>query len=313
LRYRVHRHDTHARGRKFEGERDAVEVRAYPAHRSHVRLGQLERRMCHDRAVDEQPDCLVVGKGVRRHRLADVGDRKRRQREDRLAGHVQRFPARGQHLDAWTCLQQLLRHPGAGLLEMLAVVQHHQHAAAAYVFHHRFEDRRPGLLDESEDRRHGLRHESRIGQRRQLHEPDAVLEVGQQSFGELERQSCLAQTADPGKGQQTGRPQRMGAPCEVAFVPDIARQRARQVVPVSRGGRGSYIGRGDLHRKAVAVPGHGLDRSVGEDAAQSRNLHRQIAFLDYQIRPNELEQLFLSHELAGALDQHPQQVERPAR
>jgi hypothetical protein len=66
-----------------------------------------------------------------------------------------------------------------------------------------------------------------------------------------------------------------------------------------------------MRDKPVAAPGHGLDatralRSGIEDAAQRRDLDREIAFLNHRSRPDDTHDLVLRYEIARAVDQGAQ-------
>ena len=92
--------------------------------------------------------------------------------------------------------QQLSCQFGAGLRQVLAVVEQEQQAPVLDEFHQGFEDRPPGLFLYAEHRGHRLRDEARIGDRRQFHEPHAVGIVVQHLCGHLQRQPALAEAAD---------------------------------------------------------------------------------------------------------------------
>jgi hypothetical protein len=69
--------------------------------------------------------------------------------------------------------------------------------------------------------------------------------------------------------------------------------------------------------KPVASAGHGLDPAVAagypaQHPAQRRNLHRKVAVLDRLARPRRLDQGVLRNHCARALDQGPQQGDRPS-
>ena len=51
-----------------------------------------------------------------------------------------------------------------------------------------------------------------------------------------------------------------------------------------------------------------LDRSI-QNAAQRRNLHRQVGILNRRSRPDGLHDLILRNEIAGAFDKHAEDIE----
>ena len=67
----------------------------------------------------------------------------------------------------------------------------------------------------------------------------------------------------------------------------------------------------DARREAVAAAGHGADQIATEHLAQGVHLHRDVALLDHEARPDTIEQLVLADQLAGPLGQDHQQVEGP--
>jgi hypothetical protein len=93
----------------------------------------------------------------------------------------------------------------------------------------------------------------------------------------------------------------------------------RPVVAIA-GRRSGYRwgdGLSPCHRrnKAVAAPGNRLDAAalsavLIEDAAQRRDLDRQIAFLDYRSGPHGLHDRIFRNQLPWPLDQQAEQAER---
>ena len=75
-----------------------------------------------------------------------------------------------------TGTQQRLGKGGAGFDQVLAVVQDQQQAPGPEVIREGLGQRTARLLANTQNGGHSLGHESRVGQRRQFHQPNAVIE-----------------------------------------------------------------------------------------------------------------------------------------
>ena len=112
---------------ELDGEREAVEAPAQRGHRDGVALVDLERRLDGGGPVGEEAHGVGVG---------DAGDRalprgrrgQRRQRDDHLAGHAERLPARRQHPQGSGRGEQAVDEVGDVDDDVLAVVED-DHAA----------------------------------------------------------------------------------------------------------------------------------------------------------------------------------------
>ena len=89
---------------------------------------------------------------------------------------------------------------------MLAVVQHQQQAPAGQPVPHDVRRRPARLVGHAQRARHRRGHQVRVGQRRQLDQPDAVRVVAGHRPRRLQRQARLADAARPGQRQQPGLP-----------------------------------------------------------------------------------------------------------
>jgi len=76
---------------------------------------------------------------------------------------------------------------------MFAVVKDDEALPVADAAHQRLDDRPPRLLLHAQDRRHRLRHDLRVGERRELDEPDAVGIIVHDVDRDLQRQARLAE------------------------------------------------------------------------------------------------------------------------
>jgi hypothetical protein len=126
--------------------------------------------------------------------------------------------------------QQPIGQPGAGLGEVLAVVQHQQHLAPADVLDQPLGRRGAGPVDQAERRGDRPRHQRPFGQGGQLDPPHAVLEVARRAhpLGHRQRQARLAGPADAGERDQPAGGQQLLDLRHLALAADEARQRQRQ-------------------------------------------------------------------------------------
>ena len=82
-------------------------------------------------------------------------------------------------------LQQVFGQLGAGLDDMLAVVQHQQQVLFAQLFGQRRQHALVGLVAHPQHQGDGLVYQGRVGQRGQLDQPHAVGIAGQELAGGL--------------------------------------------------------------------------------------------------------------------------------
>jgi hypothetical protein len=150
-----------------------------PAHRG----GPIDKQRGGVRRTDIAVAVVVSVEGQRRNRV------------DPLEGHQEPSPAGCQHAHPWAARQQTLderRHPAG---EVLTVVQHQQGTAIGQGGQHRVVDAAALLLAKAERGRYRGADHRRIGDRHEVDEPHAVLEVAGQVRGDGQRQSGLARAA----------------------------------------------------------------------------------------------------------------------
>ena len=113
---------------QLDGQRQSIEAAADLGHRWQVLGGQPEPEHRGRGAVGEQPQ----RGGVHRFPEADRWrrHRQRRHRVDPLAGGGQRFAGRGEDPHPRAAAQEVVGQPGAGVEEVLAVVEHDQQLPA---------------------------------------------------------------------------------------------------------------------------------------------------------------------------------------
>ncbi len=234
-----------------------------------------------------------------------------------LTDDAERFAAGRERACSCARVQQLLGPAGAGLDEVLAVVEHDQQLAMAHEVEQRVEQRTARLLVHIEHAGHHARHKHRVGDRRQLDEPHAVLVCGLHRVGHLERKTCLADAAGAGQRQQVRVGQQLDHRRELGLASDQRGQVQRQVVRNARAfdccrclllRRARIVGV-QRQREAVAAPGHRDDRLGAEQLAQRRDLLAQVVFLDHETGPDEREQLVAADHAVAPLDQRDQHVE----
>ena len=135
-----------------------------------------------------------------------------------LAADVQRLAARREDLRLDPRLQEFGRELGARLQQMLAVVEHDQHATVLDEPRQGLGDRSPGLLLYAYDGSHRLGDEPWIGQRRELDQPDSVRVLVHHAGGDLQRQPRFADAAGARQRDEPGLRQELR---------DLRRARAR--------------------------------------------------------------------------------------
>jgi hypothetical protein len=140
----------------------------------------------------------------------------------RLAGDAQRLAARGEDRQRRRRLQQLPGELGAGVHEMLAVVEDQQHAPAPRVSHQRLDHGTPGFLFHSQHRSDRLRDARGLREGRELDQPHAVGEERQHLAAHFQRKARLAGAADAGEGGEARGAERRREVRDLAFAPDEA-------------------------------------------------------------------------------------------
>ena len=207
--------------------------------------------------------------------------------------------AGGQDAQAGAAPQQRLGQRGAGVEQVLAVVEHQQQAPGGQ--RRRSACRRaagPAARARRARAATACGHERRVGQRRQLDQPDAVRVVGRPARRRLQRQARLADAAGAGQRQQPRRRQQRARPRP-------ARARARRSWSAPPAGWSSRLrdgaGRGVRRRwrcrdladedRGAQVVG-GLVRLGVQLAAQRRGrlvvlAQRQVAPAGLRVEPHQ--------------------------
>jgi hypothetical protein len=125
-----------------------------------------------------------------------------------------------------------MRQPGAGVYQVLAVVEEQEQALVPQVVDEHLVQGASRLLMDAQRGSHGLLDEGRIGQGRQLHQPGAPGKVVEQIGSHLQRQAGLARAARPGEGQQARRREQALDFGHLALAAHKAGELDRQVVGI---------------------------------------------------------------------------------
>ena len=122
-------------------------------------------------------------------------------------GHVERLAARRQNPKSRAGTQQGIDEPGTRLDEVLAVVQDQQEPSVPQRIDDARGQRAFRLLGYVQGGRQGLWNQRMVGQRRELHQPDAVLvcllraqRTAEQTTGDLVAEPGLPDSASAGQG-----------------------------------------------------------------------------------------------------------------
>ena len=210
----------HPGGGQLDGQRDAVQRAADGRHRHRVPLGDREAGPGRGRPVREQLHRLEARqfRGVpRRVRGRHV------QRRDLTHGFLrdaQRLLAGGHDPQLRAGRQQPLAEGGAGVHQMLAIVEHDQCLPRLQRVGQRVSQRAPGLGVDADERGHPGDDQVRLPQVAQLDHVDAVREVAGRGGHQPQGQPGLPDAARAAQGQGPGLVQRLAQIAEFAFPPD---------------------------------------------------------------------------------------------
>lgn len=132
------------------------------------------------------------------------------------------------------CSEQPVRQPGHGGRQVLAVIQHDEHAAVADMLGHRHRRVLPGVLRHAERAGHGLADQARVGDRRELHPAHAAWELRPRRAGGGQRQPGLAGAAGPGQAHQPAAGEGVDHLLQLPLPPDQRDQPHRKPIGVQR-------------------------------------------------------------------------------
>ncbi len=187
---------------QLDGQRDPGQQAADRADPLLVLLGDRELRVDRGRALGEQRQRRVAQPGPAGQRAARGRHRQRRDRPQVLAGQREPFPAGREQPEPGRGPQQVVGQRGAGVEEVLAVVEDHQRPALPQVLGEHARRAPAGFVVHAQRLEHGVRHERGVLQPGELDQPDAVGERAGQPGGGLHGQPRLADPARAGQRDQ---------------------------------------------------------------------------------------------------------------
>jgi hypothetical protein len=159
---------------------------------------------------------------------------QRRDAPRHLALDPERFTARGEQPHPRAGAYDRRGKRRADIDQVLTVVQHNERAVAAELLNERRLGAPPVGQGEAGRGRHLGRHQLRIGERRKLHEPCAVLERGRAPRREFAGKPALARPAGPAEGQQPRADEQPLDFAELPLATDEAGRLMRHIVPPRR-------------------------------------------------------------------------------
>ena len=199
-------------------------------------------------AVGEQPDRL---RGADRVQVVVIGGRVHGgDPVDALAADAERLPARREQRGLRAVAQQRIRELGAGVEDVLAVVQQQEQAALADRLHHRVHDGQARVLGYAQHGGDGDGGQVRVLQRGKIREPDPVARPVQELGRHLKPEAGLARPARAGERDQAGGGDQAAHLGELTVAADEARHLRREVVeqlrvverPEGRESQGETVG-----------------------------------------------------------------------
>ena len=224
------RQHAHPRRRQLDGQRDAVQPGTDLGHGRRVLGRHLERGLHRHRTVAEEPHRRVAGRRFDRSRLPEVWHGKRRHPPDDLTGDAQRLPAGGQEAQLGTGAQQGVSQPGAGIGEVLAVIEHQQQTPELQRVSERRRQRPAGGLTHAQGGSHRPGHEGGVGNGGQVDQPHAVWAVRQQAGRDPQRQPGLADAPGAAERHQAMLGQERPHGGALVLAPDEAGELDGQIV-----------------------------------------------------------------------------------
>jgi hypothetical protein len=198
--------ELHARSRQLDRQRDAIQLLADLGYIRGVVSCQCKSRIRFLCTLGKEPRRFVA------HKLPGVSQvfeilrqRQRWHTIDCLSIDSQRLPARRDDFQFGAGMQKMVREPGTGLDEVLAVIQHEQHLFAAQIIGEGVDQRDALGFAQMEDGGNGREDVGRVGQRRELDEPDPVFERRNLLCRKLQAEPGLPRPARTDKRQQARR------------------------------------------------------------------------------------------------------------
>ena len=187
---------------QLDRQREAVQPAADVDHRAGVLRRQREVGPACRGPLDEQRNRCTLHQRRRRGERIGSRERERRDRELLLAVDVEHDAAGHQNLERGTGVQQFL-HQGRGIGHLLEIVHEQERPAeAAKMLGDRPDQREIAALTNTERPGNGRCHQPWIGDRREVDERHAAVEVKDEIFCHLNGQARLACAAWSGQRHQ---------------------------------------------------------------------------------------------------------------
>lgn len=200
-------------GRQLDRQGDSVEPVADLADQRGVSTAQGEVLLYCRGPLDKEGDS-VTGRGARRDRRPLPGQRERWYFQDGLARNVERLWAGREDAQVRNGAQQLRRHGGGRVDQVLAVVEHQQQPLAG----EELGESRDGLegLEDAEGVSHSGRYQPLVGDIRELDQPHSAWERSRRLCGDPQSEAGLANPAGPGECHHPTVGEQLPAFCEFA-------------------------------------------------------------------------------------------------
>ena len=181
------RQGAHPRGRQLDRQRHPIKALTDLRDDGRTVIGHGEAGLSETCAVGEQLNRLV-------------SNRQRRHPPRRFTGHPDRLTTRCQHGQPRRPTQQGDDQLGAGIEQVLAVVQHHQRLTVTDETQQRVHGGASRLVGQSQRAGHRDRHHVGVGDRRQIHIPNPVAEFAGKLARDLDGQAGFTGSARAGQG-----------------------------------------------------------------------------------------------------------------
>ena len=174
---RRRRQQLHPTRGELDGEREPIHAGDDLGDSAGVVNGEAEVRLHGSRALDEESDGIELRKCRDLGEMVEVGKPQWRHVELLLAVQAQRYAAGDERLHAGSATQDGVDNRRRALHDLLEVIQHEQQTLLPQVIDHDI-DHLTGVLPNSKRGSDRRRHKLVVLYRREIHEEDAIGEVG---------------------------------------------------------------------------------------------------------------------------------------
>src|SRR5579859_1456938 len=192
----------HKRCRQLDGERDSVQPVAQLGDRGGILGGETKGWMARLGALDEEAHGFELGQQLEPVRGPRRWGGKGWDAPNDLTRQVEWFSTGSKDVKCSTDPNKLLDQRRAGRDQMLAVVQDEEQSFPEKKMDERFGCWVPRHVRRAKGSRDAVGDQSRVHQRRELDQPDAIRVFRQKHGGETVRQPCLATATGTGDRDQ---------------------------------------------------------------------------------------------------------------